>query len=72
MTSIGLRISYCKNDELPPDETCMDDQELKDYLNGKRFMVYVAQNYFDNSDIDRPVKTYVKLAVSYVINLDNE
>ena len=50
----------------------MDDLEFKDYLNGKRFMVYVAQNYFDNSDIYRPVKTYVKLAVSYVINLDNE
>ena len=49
----------------------MDDQELKDYLNGMSFMVYVAQNFIDNSDIDRPVKTYVKQAVSYEIKFDN-
>ena len=50
----------------------MDTEEIKDYLGDKSLYIYIPENFIDNTDIDNPVKTFVKIATAYNINVDDQ
>ena len=55
--SINIEIKSCNEKDLQPGESCMNDEEFKDYFRSKAFIFQILHTYIDYDDIENPVKT---------------